>query len=136
MRRTSWFRALATMLALWFPLIAGEPGVLQPCPMHGAGPAIARSMGLTGSVPESMGHMHHARHAAPAHGGHVPGHSHHRCTCVNCCAGAALLRAADAPTLATGTVLIGSPASEASAQTLARPAPEYSRPYTTGPPRV
>ncbi|HXT19037.1 MAG TPA: hypothetical protein VN706_25645 [Gemmatimonadaceae bacterium] len=142
MRRTPWFRALASLLAFWLPLVAGEPGVLQPCPMHGAGHAIAASM--HGSMHGSMHmtssaaamHAHHASHHASSNT-KQPGHNHHDCTCIDCCAvGGALLRAPDAPRVEIATLIDAPLRSVPSVESLARPAPEFARPYTTGPPRA
>jgi hypothetical protein len=136
MRRTLWFRTLASLLAFWFPLIAGEPGVLQPCPMHGAGAAIAASLHM-GTM--ATAHAHHAAHASSHQGSSqpAPGHNHHDCTCINCCtvAGGAL-RAPDAPAAPIAVVALVVARTVPGVESLARPAPEFSRPYTTGPPRA
>jgi hypothetical protein len=134
MRRPLWFRTLASMLALWFPLVAGEPGVLHPCPTHGSGSALATS--LHGA--HAGASMHSAAHGAGHHSApSAPGHDHHNCTCISCCtASAAALRAPDAPTIEIMTVERAASAAVPNAASLPRPAPEYARPYTTGPPRV
>src|SRR5262245_66353964 len=92
MRRTPWFRALATCLAVWFPLVIGEPagGVLPPCPMHDGTVAPAAS-----TAPVSA-HSHHAvANAAASHGNHAPAdapaHGHHACTCIGACTGSAAI---------------------------------------------
>jgi len=123
MRQTRWFRAAATLLAVWFPLIVGEPGVVHACPAHGG--VVATTSAAT------MPHHHGAPH------GSQPGHDHHDCTCISCCVGSVV--AAPVP-VAPATVFVdairdaetGHPA----VASLPRQAPEYSRPYTTGPPRV
>src|SRR4029079_1541964 len=133
MRRTPWFRALATCLAVWFPLVVGEPGVLRPCAMHGS------AVGAT-AVPAS-GHSHHAAASAESgHGGHAPAsaptHQHHACTCIGACAGsAAVALTTSAPELPALTIAYRPASILPSGERLARPAPSFSRPYTTGPPR-
>jgi hypothetical protein len=137
MRRTSWFRALAVSLAVWFPLVIGEPGVLQPCPMHGA-VAAATSNASTSA------HAHHAAASAEVvHGTHAPAgapaptHNHHACTCIGACAGsAAVALTTSAPELPALTVAYRPASILPSGERLARPAPSFSRPYTTGPPRA
>jgi hypothetical protein len=127
MRNRPWFRTLASVLAIWFPLIAGEPGVLHPCPMHGAGAAVVSA--LTGVT------THASHHSAATNHHGAPSHDHHDCTCINGCS--VSLTAAGAPQPATidvALVEVRAPSALSTAPTLARPAPEYARPYTTGPP--
>lgn len=121
MRQKSWFRAVATVLAVWFPLMVGEPGVVHVCPAHG-GAATATA---------AMAHHHGVPH------GSQPGHDHHNCTCISCCVGSAV--AAPTPIAPTTTFVDAiRDISDAypDAASVDRQAPEYSRPYTTGPPRV
>ena len=54
MRRTSWFKPIAVLLAVWLPLIVGEPGLVHACPTHGA-PTIVRAQHILG----------HPGHASP-----------------------------------------------------------------------
>jgi hypothetical protein len=137
MRRTSWFRALAACLAVWFPLVIGEPGVLQPCPMHGAVAAATNSAPTSAHAHHvaASGEVSHATHApadAPA-----PPHNHHACTCIGACAGSvAVALTTSAPELPALTVVYRSASILPSGERLARPAPSFSRPYTTGPPRA
>ncbi len=120
MRQKSWFRALATVLAVWLPLIVGEPGVVHACPAHG-GSAVASTA--------PMAHHHGASH------GSAPGHDHHDCTCISCCVGSVV--AAPAP-VEPATVFVAAirdiGVAHPAVASLPRQAPEYSRPYTTGPP--
>lgn len=122
MRQTRWFRTIATVLAVWFPLIVGEPGVVHACPAHGGHGAT--SVAAT---------AHH--HGMPR--GSQPGHDHHDCTCISCCVGSVV--AAPAPVAPT-TVFVDAirdvVASYPATATLARQTAEHSRPYTTGPPRA
>lgn len=121
MRRKSWFRAVATVLAVWLPLIVGEPGVVHACPAHG---------GAAATMTMAMAHHHGMPH------GSQPGHDHHDCTCISCCVGSVIA----APTITAPTILFVDAIREAGAAypaaSIARQAPEYSRPYTTGPPRA
>jgi hypothetical protein len=121
MRKKSWFRALATVLAVWFPLIVGEPGVVHACPAHG-GVAAAAS---------TMAHHHGASHDSQ------PGHDHHDCTCISCCVGSVVASPAPA---APATVFVAAirdaDTAHLAVASLPRQAPDYSRPFTTGPPRV
>jgi len=130
MRRALWFRSLAALLAVWFPLIAGEPGVLHLCPMHGGGPIV---------TPHPAAHAHHAVSASTeitSNNGAPPAHDHHCCTCIaSCTSTTSALPMADAPTIVAVEIAQATTA-PASVVTVARPAAEYSRPYTTGPPRA
>ena len=122
MRQTRWFRTIATVLAVWFPLIVGEPGVVHACPAHGGGAATAVA---------ATAHHHGMPH------GSQPGHDHHDCTCISCCVGSVV--AAPAPVAPT-TVFVDAirdvVASYPATASLARQAAKHSRPYTTGPPRA
>jgi len=126
---------LATCLAVWFPLVVGEPGVLQSCPMHGG--AVATT---TSTAPAA--HSHHAAASAEvSHGSHAPAsapsHGHHACSCIGACAGsAAVALTTSAPELPAVTVAYRPASILPSGERLARPAPSFSRPYTTGPPRA
>jgi hypothetical protein len=121
MRQKSWFRALATVLAVWFPLIVGEPGVVHACPAHGGVAAAAAT----------MAHHHGASHDSQ------PGHDHHNCTCISCCVGSVVASPTPA---AVATVFVAAIRDADTAHrvvgSIPRQAPEYSRPFTTGPPRV
>ncbi len=143
MRRTVWFRSVASLLALWLPLIAGEPGLLQPCPMHGAGRLVLASLGVSAPVVAEHGtassHGHHAAAAASDHssGGTPSDHGGHQCSCIHGCtvtSATFVTPAAPAVSILVGEIAIAR--SVPTVESLARPAPEYSRPYTTGPPRA
>jgi hypothetical protein len=124
MRRKSWFRAVATVLAVWLPLIVGEPGIVHVCPAHGG---IATSS--TSTV--AMAHHHAASHDSQ------PGHNHHDCTCISCCVGSVVPAPAPAtPVTAFVEVVFDVGAENSAVASLPQQAPEYSRPYTTGPPRA
>jgi len=148
-RRKAWFRTLATLLAAWLPLVAGEPGVLQPCPMHGAARAVIATLhgrpvepGMVGDAPAAApAHQHHsaasmttagADHSAPS------GHDHHACSCIDGCSAASAVTFVVPAQPAAEFVVAAfeTTRSVPSVESLARPAPEYSRPYTTGPPRA
>jgi len=102
--------------------------------MHGS------AVGAT-AVPAS-GHSHHAAASAESgHGGHAPAsaptHQHHACTCIGACAGsAAVALTTSAPELPALTIAYRPASILPSGERLARPAPSFSRPYTTGPPRA
>jgi len=147
MRRSPLFRTLATLLALWLPLVAGEPGLLQPCPMHGAERALIASFrGASSEQPVAVEHAggSHRHHQAAAStsaesGQHpTPSHDHGNCSCIDGCTpgAAAAFVAPAAPSLEVATAAHVSTSAIRSVESLARPAPEYSRPYTTGPPRA
>jgi hypothetical protein len=133
MRRTSWFRPIAVLLAVWLPLIIGEPGVVHACPTHGA-PVVAAA-----SVPHAIGSMaeHHHPSAEPRSSrDSAPGHDHHNCTCISCCVGSV---AAPATKVAVTTVVVALyeiRLLQPTVQALPSLAPEFSRPYPTGPPRA
>jgi hypothetical protein len=143
MRRKLWFRPFATLLAVWFPLVIGEPGVLQPCPTHGALTSVA-SGAQADAQAEPMAHHHDASaeqastaSTASTTDQSTPGHDHHNCTCIGCCVGSAA--SAPAPDTPTTTFIVAVYDAAVSRTTVAlspRPGPEFSRPYNTGPPRV
>ena len=136
MRRSVWFRSLATFLAFWFPLIAGEPGVVRICPTHGAGD-VTRAAVAHATSADMHSHMHHAASQAGDNQQQAPSHNHHDCTCIGCCCTAnGAVRAPDVASIELAVVEYGVARSVPSVESLARPAPEFSRPYTTGPPRV
>ncbi len=143
MRRAFWFRSVASLLALWLPLVTGEPGLLQPCSMHGAGRLVLASFGVGApAVVEHGGASSHAHHAAAAASDHSNGgapsdHSGHQCSCIDgCTVTATAFVAPAAPTASVGAAEYAVARSVPTVKSLARPAPEYSRPYTTGPPRA
>src|SRR5437016_3644321 len=129
MRRPAWLRSLALVLGLWFPLVAGEPGLFDPCPTHGV---VAAAQTAHMSHTAMAGHAHHGQSQTPG-----PSHQHNGCTCVGCCSttGTAL-RAPAVATVAIATIIIPTAQQFADVSTRPRPAPEYARPYTTGPPRL
>lgn len=142
MRRAFWFRSVASLLALWLPLVTGEPGLLQPCEMHGAGRLVLASFGVGASAVSEHGtassHGHHAATAASDHSKGAPSdHGGHQCSCIDGCtvAGAAFV-APKAPTASVVVAEVAVARSVPTVESLARPAPEFSRPYTTGPPRA
>lgn len=149
-RHQTWFRTLATLLAVWLPLVAGEPGVLQPCPMHGAERAVIASLrgeavapGMVGNAMASTtGHMHHAatapESASADRSSSAPDGGHHCCSCIDgCSAASAVAFVVPEPASAQIVVVASSAGSSVpTVESLARPAPEFSRPYTTGPPRA
>lgn len=148
MRRTLWYRSLATLLAVWFPLIIGGPAWLPACPMHGTGSAMSlmtqQQAPANGSADDAamVMHDHNASGASAAtaggeHQNAERGSGHHHCTCIDCCGigMAAVLQPAPA-VVAVAVAEIGTMPVVQNAQSLARPAPEYSRPFTTGPPRA
>src|ERR1051325_623140 len=127
MRRALWFRSLASLLALWLPLVAGEPGLLHPCPMHGAGRAVVASLRGETVQPPATDHSHH--HAGMAAAEHQPSHSpapahdHHSCTCIDCCAvSASAFVAPTAPTAPIAAVAYVAVRSVPSVDARARPA--------------
>lgn len=139
MRRTWWFNPLATLLTLWLPLIIGEPSLLQPCPTHGAA-VVASAATANAHQASANGQQHTAHHAASADSadhGSAPDHQHANCSCIGCCTGSPAITpnfGAPIATVVVATYTAAPPPVEAAA--LPRPAPEYARPYNTGPPRV
>jgi hypothetical protein len=136
MRRSVRFRSLAAVLAFWFPLVTGEPGILATCPAHGATSA------MLAHAPSDAGHGASHMHHAASQGGEsrhhsAPGHNHKDCTCIGCCCAASgALRAPELPAVELAVVEYQVAPSVPSVESLPRPAPEFSRPYTTGPPRA
>jgi hypothetical protein len=149
MRRKAWFRSLATLLAMWLPLVAGEPGLLQPCAMHGAeraviaslrGEPIQASMAGGSAAGHSSSHGHHAAASSSAESHEsapAQGHDHHTCSCIDGCTAAAVAFVTPvAPTAEFTVAEFAAATTVPNVESLARPAPEFSRPYTTGPPRA
>jgi hypothetical protein len=133
MRRTSWFRPIAILLAAWLPLIVGEPGVVHACPTHGA-PAIAATAAQhNATVP--AGH-HHASQAADQPHDSAPSHDHSNCSCISCCAGSAVTPPTPAGVTTIVVAQYETRSARPAAQELPSLAPEFSRPYQTGPPRA
>lgn len=134
-RPAAWFRTVATLLALWLPLVAGEPGVLQPCAMHGSGQLVvahAEHMHHGASASNAADHGDHAHHA-PAQ----QSHDHHNCSCISCCSAApGGFVAPTSPEAIVAVVAIAAGRSVPTVESLARPAPNYDPPLTTGPPRL
>jgi len=103
--------------------------------MHGGAVATAAS-----TAP--VAHSHHAAASAEvSHGSHAPAsapaHGHHACSCIGACTGsAAVALTTSAPELPAVTVAYRPASILPSGERLARPAPSFSRPYTTGPPRA
>src|SRR6185295_8893519 len=96
MRRKAWFRFVASMLAVWFPLVVGEPSLLQPCPMHSAA-AVAQSSAhaMHGAASAHTGHQGANVSATAPDGGGT--HNHQMCSCIANCCGAGSLTTAVAP---------------------------------------
>ena len=116
--------------------------MMQPCPMHGSmvvAAAAAKSVAPVAGHHAVADGSHAAHHVdnAPASGhDSAPGHQHN-CSCIGCCAGsAAVVPGFGAPiaTIVVATYTAAPAPVEAAA--LPRPAPDYARPYTTGPPRA
>jgi len=131
MRRALWFRSLASFLAVWFPLVIGEPGALHPCPMHGA-----EATHTMHHVAMQPGMMHHGAmddaspSAPPAHH-----HDHAGCTCITCCAvSVAGLLAPEAPASTIDVVVRSVAAAMPAATQPFQSSATHVRPYPTGPP--
>jgi len=122
------------LLAAWFPLIVGEPGVVHACPTHGA-PAVA-SAPVGHAQAAAVDHHHAAPASHQASHDSAPGHGHHNCTCISCCTGNV---APPATPVAVTTVVVASYATQSTrpAALLAPSrAPAFSRQFQTGPPRA
>lgn len=137
MRRDLWFRSLASFLAVWFPLIIGEPGALHPCPMHGAAAAHATmhhgAMSHAAMEPGAMDDA--ATHDASPNAPTAPHHSHAGCTCITCCAvSVAGLLAPDAPASTIDVVVRSVVAALPPATQPLQSGATHVRPYPTGPP--
>lgn len=132
MRRRIWFRPLSALLALWLPLIIGEPRVFMPCPVHSVREHVAAMANSHMAHDEVAGtHL-----AAAHHGDHAPSKGHNCCNCIDGCCASVALTAPKAEALAAVVIAYAEHGSLPSIQSFARPAPEYARPYTTGPPRA
>jgi hypothetical protein len=151
LRRKTWFRTLATSLAVWLPLVSGEPGVLQPCPMHGAERAVLATLrgqpvapgmvGASSGAAKVAPHHHHGASTSSASADHstpASSHNHNCCSCIDGCSAASNVAfvVPEPPAAEFVVAEFAAPRSVPSVESFARPAPEYARPYTTGPPRA
>src|SRR3569832_692515 len=85
MRRTTWGRLLAAVMAVWLSLSLSEPAFLHACPVRSASHAPG---GANAGLHAAMAHgASHAATDAPSPGGT----SHAGCTCLGDCCGAAPL---------------------------------------------
>lgn len=133
MRRALWFQPFAVVIGLWFALFIGEPSLVSPCAMHGA-------FASNGSAPASASHGGHQaasvdrHHVAPTD---APAPEQHKCSCIGSCTAGAAAIVAVQPTIVDFGVATYAHVDEYPSVGL-RPTqpPEFSRPYTTGPPRV
>jgi hypothetical protein len=131
-------RPLTALLALWFAIMLGDPGVLHTCAMHGGhgghGAAPATAPAAHGV---EVGHGGHGAvpHSAPADAPQpgAPG----PCTCIgHCCA---VTAAAPLPTLATlpVPVAVAEERHPLDAPSVDAPAaPDRRLPFSNGPPTV
>jgi hypothetical protein len=142
--RRHWLSPIAApAMALWVALVVGEPGIVDPCPVHGN---VASAAGVA-SETAPPADAHAAAHAtAPAvagggaHGGvphsaPAPQHQHKDCNCLGCCTGGVV--AAILPTIqvVAFTATISEPEfGRPPVEIRARVAPAHTLPYTTGPP--
>jgi hypothetical protein len=88
-------------------------------------------------APAHAAHHHGASSVQTDHPAPASDHQHHNCSCIDGCTASAV--AFIAPEAATAEFIVASYATVSSipgVESLARPAPEFSRPYTTGPPRA
>jgi hypothetical protein len=126
---------LASILTLWLPLILGEPSLLQPCEMHGAAVvASAEGAAMAHHASDAAGHASHHMSAAADHAS--DSHQQHTdCSCIGCCSSSSAVAASfDAPIAAVVVATYPVAPAPVEAAALPRPAPEFARPYTTGPP--
>jgi hypothetical protein len=130
-RQASWFRPFAALMAVWLPLLIGEPNLLSPCPAHGA---YAAAQAAAGSA------QHQGHESMAGQGGSdqsAPGHDEKDCACIGCCApGVARTSVADVAIVTVATVAYEPTMSFATVETQPQPAPDLSRPYPTGPPQA
>jgi len=117
--------------------------------MHGAARAVIATLhgqavepGMLGDAPAmTPSHQHHAAATMTTTGADrssPPGHDHHACSCIDGCSAASAVAfvVPVQPSTEFSVAAFETPRSVPSVESLARPAPEYSRPYTTGPPRA
>src|SRR5215467_3527091 len=129
-RRASWFRPFAALMAVWLPLFIGEPNLLSPCPTHGAY-AVSHAAAVAA---HHHGHASMASHGASGSKQSAPSHDEKDCSCIGCCSpGVARAAVTDAAIVAMATIAYSPPPAFPSADTHAKPAPDLSRPYPTGP---
>lgn len=124
MRRHWLIRSLASLLAIWLPLVLGEPGLVHACPMHG-GPVATVSASHHG-----MDAGAHASHDAPA-----GEHGHHTCTCVNTCGATGLaVLVPERPAVPVAAAVSVAVAPQSPETTFPRLAAPYFLPFANGPP--
>ncbi|HEX8848861.1 MAG TPA: hypothetical protein VF761_04935 [Gemmatimonadaceae bacterium] len=129
MRRTPWTRLLAALMAVWLPVLLGEPGLLHHhCPMHDGTATAGASVTMHGA------HAGHGDHDASPESG-APHGEHHACTCIGACSASGATATLPAPIAASlepiGTAHVGVPAEYA---TPARPRVPFALPFPNGPP--
>jgi hypothetical protein len=131
MRRALWFQPFAVVIGLWFALFIGEPSLVSPCAMHGAF-AMHDAVAMHGASHASAEHAGH--HSAPADS---PAPEKHTCSCIGGCTAGTAAVIATTPSIVDYGVQTYAQVDEYPSVGL-RPTqpPEFSRPYTTGPPRV
>jgi hypothetical protein len=133
MRRALWFQPFAVVIGLWFALFIGVPSLVSPCAMHGA-------FASHGSTEASASHGDHhgasamSHHSAPTD---APAPDHHTCSCIGgCTAGVAAVVAVQPSIVDFGVATYAHVDEYPSVGLRPTQPPEFSRPYTTGPPRV
>ena len=115
MSRTFGGRVIASLLAVWFGLIAAEPAALHACQVHEA--------------------AHHAA-SHSMHAAHHPERGHaHVCTCLGaCCAGTVSALRTGATAIIVAHVIATAVSLPPTAPAQRRPAPAHARPPSVGPP--
>jgi hypothetical protein len=128
MRRAPWFQPFAVVIGLWFALFIGEPSLVSPCAMHGA---FASHHQTHASASHGTAAAHHA---APTD---APAPEQHTCSCIGTCtAGTAAVIAVEPSIVDFGVTTYAHVDEYPSVGLRPTQPPEFSRPYTTGPPRV
>jgi hypothetical protein len=134
MRRAPWFSPFAVVIGLWFALFIGEPSLVSPCAMHGAFASHGQAQGHAHGSAMAHSASTSAHHAAPSD---APAPEKHDCSCIGSCTAGAAAVVAVQPSIADFGVGTYAHVDEYPSAGL-RPTqpPEFSRPYTTGPPRA
>ena len=125
MRRRWYSRFGPLLLACWFVLYATEPAAaLHRCPMHD-GSMGTMAMDASGSMPV-------AAHAPQ--GDRQPASSHHACTCMGDCAGAAFVALGGSSTSFVAVVVPAAHAQPMAATAFVPVAAAHVLPFSNGPP--
>ena len=142
MRRTRFFRGLASIFAVWLAICMAEPMQLHTCVMHG-GLAMAGSMhGMSAASMDSNAMLHGSSDGANAaassgrhdHHGNRTDDQSNQCTCLGDCSGGKTPVVLAAAPVVLATLQIGVPTLVFSYVSPSVRSPQFVLPFPNGPP--